>query len=98
MEREQTLAILRANREELHRRGVIRAAVFGSVARGEAVSDSDLDILIELDETDPPDVFSYAGLIKFISELFSQSVDVVNRTKLKPHIRPSAERDAIYAF
>jgi hypothetical protein len=98
MELEQTLTILRNNREELRRRGAIRAAVFGSVARGEAGSDSDIDILIELDETDPPDVFSYAGLIEFISNLFSQPVDVVNRTKLKPHIRPSAELDAIYAF
>jgi hypothetical protein len=77
---------------------VRRAALFGSVVRGEARADSDLDVLIELDEDNPPDLFAYAGLIDYISGLFSGPVDVANRASLKPHVRPAAERDAVYAL
>jgi predicted nucleotidyltransferase len=35
---------------------------------------------------------------KAIKDLFDEPVDVANREALKPHVRPSAERDAVYAF
>jgi predicted nucleotidyltransferase len=41
------LRILKDHEPELRRRGVVHAAVFGSVARGEANAVSDVDILIE---------------------------------------------------
>ncbi|MGU3666312.1 nucleotidyltransferase family protein [Methylobacterium sp. A49B] len=43
------LDILRANEAELRRRGVLHAALFGSVARGEAHAESDVDVMIEID-------------------------------------------------
>lgn len=42
--------ILRVHESELRRLGVLHAAMFGSVARGQAVSGSDIDVLIELDD------------------------------------------------
>ena len=33
-----------------------------------------------------------------IEDLFPVRVDVSNRVALKPHVRPFAERDAVYAF
>ena len=43
-------------------------------------------------------VFEYVGIRQFIAKLFDESVDVVDRAALKPHVRTSAESDAIYAF
>jgi predicted nucleotidyltransferase len=43
-------------------------------------------------------VFEYAGLKQYIAGLFEGPVDVVNRDGLKPHVRPAATADAIYAF
>ncbi|MBS0242657.1 MAG: nucleotidyltransferase domain-containing protein [Proteobacteria bacterium] len=48
MTRERTIAALERNRDELHRLGVRRLDLFGSVARGEAGSTSDVDIAVEL--------------------------------------------------
>ena len=98
MNSQEALAILLKHRDALQARGVRHAALFGSVARGEARPHSDLDILIELDPDAELDVFAYAGLRRYISDLFTGPVDVVDRDGLKPHLRPPTERDAIYAF
>jgi uncharacterized protein len=45
------LQILRTHESELRQLGVSHAAVFGSVARGEARADSDIDVLVELEAT-----------------------------------------------
>ena len=44
------------------------------------------------------DMFAYAGLKRFVAELFEGSIDVVNKDALKPHLRRSVADDAIYAF
>ena len=45
---DRTLKILRARSEELRARGIVHAAVFGSVARGEDGPDSDVDLVVEV--------------------------------------------------
>lgn len=98
MTSQEAIAVLVANREALRARGVRHAALFGSVARGRARPDSDLDILVELDPDANLGVFEYVGIRQFIAKLFGESVDVVDRAALKAHVRSSAESDAIYAF
>lgn len=98
MDRNIALDILRAHEAQLRQRGVLHAALFGSVARGEAHAASDLDVLIDIDETTIRDVYDYVGVIGFIADLFPVEADVATRSMLRPHVRPGAERDAIYAF
>ncbi len=82
----------------LRARGVRRAALFGSVARGEDRPDSNIDIMIEMDPEAHITVFDYADLKEYIAALFDSRVDVVNRDSLKSYIRPVVTADAIYAF
>ena len=98
MDRSEVIKILRAHAGELRHRGVARAALFGSVARGDASPDSDVDILVELDPAADLDVYDYVGVVQFIERLFPVPVDVANWESLKSHVRPEADRDAIYAF
>ena len=98
MNRVQVIATLRAHERELRHRGVLHAALFGSVARGEEKPDSDIDILIELEPEAPIGLFEYVGITQYLADLFPHRVDVANRGSLKALVRPSAERDAVYAF
>jgi len=92
------LHTLRAHERELRGFGVAHAAVFGSVARGEAEAGSDVDVLVELDEERPMGIFAYARLKLYIDELLDGASDVVNRRTLKPLIRERVLHDAVRAF
>jgi predicted nucleotidyltransferase len=92
------LQTLRTHESELRLLGVSHAAVFGSVARGEAIADSDIDVLVELDEDRSMGIFEYARLKLYINELLAGAGDVVNRRTLKPLLRDNILRDAIHAF
>lgn len=98
MNRSEALETLRRSEHALRGRGVKHAALFGSVARGENRSDSDIDIMIEIDPEARITVFDYVDIKGYIAQLFDGPVDVVNREGLKPYVRPAAMADVIYAF
>jgi predicted nucleotidyltransferase len=98
IDRERIIATLREHQAELHRRGVRHVALFGSLARGESKRTSDIDILIELDPQAPVGLFEYLGITQYLTDLFPVRVDIANQSSLKPPVRPSVERDALYAF
>ena len=98
MNRDEIIGKLKEREADLRARGVVHAALFGSRARGENRPDSDIDIMVEIAPDFPMDVFQYVGVVHAIEDLFPVRVDVSNRTTQKPHVRPSAERDAVYAF
>ncbi|HEX4198124.1 MAG TPA: nucleotidyltransferase domain-containing protein [Caulobacteraceae bacterium] len=98
MTRDAVIAILRAHEAPLRRRGVQRAALFGSVARGQATPASDLDILVDIDPSAHIDLYDYVGITQYIAGLFTVPVEVADRAMLIPPVRRTAERDAVYAF
>jgi predicted nucleotidyltransferase len=98
MKRESIIATLLAHEPKLRQLGVSHAALFGSIARDDGRAASDIDIMIELAPDRNVGVFEYVGITQYIADLFPMPVDVVNRGRMKPNVRPSAERDAVYAF
>jgi predicted nucleotidyltransferase len=98
MKRSEAIETLRRSERSLHERGVVHAALFGSLARGDNRPDSDIDIMVEIDPDVRMTVFDYVDLKEYIANLFDEPVDVVNRDSLKSYVRPVATADAIYAF
>jgi predicted nucleotidyltransferase len=98
MNRDQIIQRLKEREADLRARGVAHAALFGSHARGDDRPDSDIDIMVEIAPDARIGVFEYAGIVHLIKDMFPVRVDVANREGLKPLVRPSIERDAVYAF
>jgi len=95
---DSVLETLRAHETDLRRLGVAHATVFGSLARGEARADSDIDVLVDLDEDRPMGIFEYARLKLYIGDLFDARSDVVNRRTVKPLLEANILHDAVHAF
>ena len=89
--------ILASKREEILRiaskHGVSRIRVFGSVARGEAGPDSDVDFLIEIGGETPP--WFPGGLIADLEELLGRHVDVVAPSWLHEIIKEDVLAEAV---
>ncbi len=98
MDAEQIIAVLKRNEDALRARGVLHAALFGSRARRDNRTDSDTDIMIEMDPKADISVFDYAGLKEYISTLIGGHVDVVNRGALKLSMASAAATDTVFAF
>ena len=98
MKRDEIIKKLKEREADLRAQGVAHAALFGSVARGDDRPDSDIDIMVEIAPDARIGLFQYVGIVHYLEDMFPACVDVANREGLKPLVRPSAERDAIYAF
>lgn len=88
---------LRAHRSELEAEGVAHAAVFGSVARGEASSGSDIDVLIELSPCHRIGLFRLTRLKRRVADVVLNA-DVVDKSSLHPVMAERIAAEAVYAF
>ncbi len=88
---------LSTKREEVLRAaaryGACNVRIFGSVARGEADNNSDLDVLVDLEPG--RSLFDLGGLLMELQELFGCRVDVVTEQGLRPRIRERVLREAV---
>lgn len=98
MELKEVLERLRANRERLSRQGIMHAAVFGSVARGDAAEGADIDIAVELDPVARVGGFAFAGLQIELSDLFGREVDLVTLPARNKRLGAEIARDGVFAF
>src|ERR1700677_1256471 len=94
----EVLRILRSAAPRLRKLGVKHLSVFGSMARGTQRPDSDIDLLLDLDEQRRIDLLDYAGIIGEIQKSVPQRVDVPLRNTLRSHVARNALREEIRAF
>ena len=94
IEREHVLRILHQNQAEIYSFGVKSLALFGSVARGEARPDSDVDLLVEFDR--PVGLFGLVALQLRLEELLGCPVDIGTWDSLKAPVRSHVMKECVY--
>lgn len=89
--------ILARNRIEILRLarqyGAMNVRVFGSVARGEADSDSDVDFLVAMEPG--RSLLDLGGLLMDLQVLLRRRVDIVTERGLRPRIRDRVLKEAV---
>ncbi len=94
----EVIATLKALEPELKERGIASAAVFGSVVRGQARSDSDVDVLIGIDPAAAFDLLDLVGVKNLLADRLGRPVDVVEKEALKPRLRDGILAEAETVF
>lgn len=76
---------------------VLKAWIFGSFSRGEQTPDSDVDILVVLDESQHIGM-KFFGMYEDLKVLLGRNVDLVTERSLAPYARESVDRDKILIY
>jgi predicted nucleotidyltransferase len=102
MNRNDALAILRAHEAELRTLAVESLSLFGSVARGDATAESNVDVVVRLTPEARDAGFAYFGrledLAERLQEILGCPVDVIAEPIGKDRLRRAVEREAALAF
>ena len=96
VDRERVLSVLREKREHIERAyGLRMVGLVGSVARGEATEDSDIDVIVDV--AGRPTLFSLVEAETFLAEAVGLGlpVEMVFRDSMRPSGRRLIERDLI---
>ncbi|MBL7131394.1 MAG: nucleotidyltransferase family protein [Candidatus Omnitrophica bacterium] len=87
--------IINKNRKFLKEKYKIKSmSIFGSIARDEGSTNSDVDVLVEFNES--PDMFEFIKLEQFLENLLGAKVDLVTKKALKPLIKDKILKEAVY--
>ena len=78
--------------------GIVRLAVFGSVARGDNSPESDVDLLADFDETKRYTLLTMGRLESRLADLLGTGVDLSSREWLKESVKNQILREAVVAF
>jgi uncharacterized protein len=96
MQRANTLMLVQSHQEELQNLGVKYLHLFGSVARDEATAESDVDILIELNERSG--FFEFFQIQHYLEDLLQCPIDLGTIDSLKEHLREPVLNEVIRVF
>ncbi len=98
MDKSSVIQTLREHERELRAAGIVHLRLFGSVARGEASAQSDVDLMADLDRSKRLSLVGMARLENQLTDLLGVRVDLSPADSMKEAVRARAIREAILAF
>jgi uncharacterized protein len=90
------LSVLNSHRQSLEEFRVKSLILFGSVARDEATTKSDVDLLVEFEK--PVGLLTFVRLQRYLEALLECSVDLGTPGSLKPHLKDPVLKEAVRVF
>jgi predicted nucleotidyltransferase len=95
---ERVIATLREHESELRHAGIRHLSLFGSVARGDAEADSDVDLFAEFDPAAGIGLVRLIGLERRVAEILGRPVGILSGRINNPRLRANIERDQRSVF
>lgn len=93
------ISTLNVIRQYLATQPIKKAWLFGSCSRGEDRADSDIDILVEYNDSNSISLMTISKIITSLSKKLNRKIDIVEEGCLLPFAKMSVEKDKqlIYA-
>ena len=98
MNKRAAIAKLKRHADAVKALGATSLYLFGSVARGEATTRSDLDLFVDYDRNGRFNAFDLVGIKLFLEEELRLPVDLTTRDGLHPMLKADIEQSAIRVF
>ncbi|TET12654.1 nucleotidyltransferase [Candidatus Aerophobetes bacterium] len=94
---EEIKEILKKYKEDIVREYKIKEiGIFGSYVRGEQKKRSDIDILVEFNEDDIPDLLRFIEMERYLKRLLRRKVDLVRKEGIRPELKAIVLKEVIY--
>jgi len=91
---EHIRGVLQSHKDELNERFQVESlSIFGSVSRGTARPDSDIDILVRYRKT--PGIFEFLRLKQYLEVVVGRPIDLVTEGALKKQLKNGILQEAI---
>ncbi len=92
---DSVLEILRKHKPEFEQKyGITEIGVFGSIARGEAREESDVDVVVKMKK---PDLFFMVHIKEELEGEYQTAVDIIQyRDKMNSFLKQRIDREAVY--
>lgn len=98
MDRQSAIRRLSENKAALQAIGLQRVSLFGSTARDDATTQSDIDLAVTLDEDARIDLFRFAAMSEELSRLLGAKVDMVVEPARNPRMQAEIDRDRVRVY
>lgn len=98
MNQAEIIARLRQNADAIRGMGAVSLYLFGSAAKNQARSDSDLDLFIDYDPARRFSLIDLVGIKQFLEEQMATEIDITTRDSLHPLLKDDIERSATRVF
>ncbi len=89
---------IKSEEAELRRRGIRHVSVFGSVARGDEVAGSDVDVAVDIEPGRSFSLIRMEDARLLLEDALGRSVDLGETDSFKPQVRDAFERERVAVF
>ena len=98
MDKDLIITKLRDHAPELREAGLIHLRVFGSVARGDANANSDVDLLADFDKSKRVTLVTMGNLESRLADLLGVRVELSSADWMREPVRKQALNEAVFVF
>ncbi len=93
--KQELISKLESEKAGLHKKfKITKLGVFGSYARGDEKTDSDIDILIEFENT--PGMREFFGAEEYLEKILNKKIDLVRESAIRPELKERIMSEMIY--
>ena len=86
---------IKESRSKIHEYGVLRVGLFGSFARGEQRTDSDIDLLVEFDKHKKT-FRNFINFSEYMEKCLGRKVEIATPESMSPYITPYIKDEIKY--